>query len=123
MQPITAFFRSPNGNGSAASASPGLAPAGKRPKVGGSSVSSHVSALLSSGSDGSDAKANDGGDNDDVATLTCLPLQQEDQPYAQWIIRVKNAAGKVGFLCRCCRASHPPGICSSRHTETAVLFR
>jgi hypothetical protein len=114
MQPITAFFRSPNGSVSASritnSASPGLAPAVKRPNLG----SNIVSKLVSSESDGSDVDNDDGGDDDDIAKLECLPLQQEDKPFAQWIIRVRNAGGRIGFLCRCCRESQPPGIWTTK---------
>ena len=83
------------------SASPGLTPPGKRQKN--QSIAGMVNA---SDSDGSE---DDGGDCEDVATLTPLPLLPADMPYAKWLIRVRNTAGVIGFLCRCCRALKRPG--------------
>jgi hypothetical protein len=52
----------------------------------------------------------DGGEDcEDVAELTCLPLLLEEMQHSKWLIRVRNAAGDIGFLCRCCRASQSPG--------------
>ena len=103
-------FRSPNsssssgvaasGAGVARSASPGFTtPPAKYPSI----------ASMVAGSASDDSEDDLGAAGDDIATLTCLPLLPEHQPYAKWLVRVKNTAGDIGFLCRCCRASQPPG--------------
>jgi hypothetical protein len=67
--------------------------------------------MTGSASEGSD---DDCGDGDPLTTLVCLPLLPEHQPYAKWLVRVKNNAGDIGFLCRCCRVLLPPGRWSTK---------
>ena len=54
------------------------------------------------------------GDDDDDLTLKCLKLEPGDMPYEAWLVRVVNAAGRIGFICRCCRVSEPPGIWTTK---------
>jgi hypothetical protein len=54
------------------------------------------------------------GIDDDDLTLKCLKLEPGDMPYEAWLVRVVNAAGRIGFICRCCRVSEPPGIWTTK---------
>jgi len=100
--------RSPASSGiirTGGASSPDRTPLGKKQKS--------LLDCVGSACDASDIEADEGRTDDAdsyLATLKCLPLQPEDQPCAKWIIRVVNPAGKIGFLCRCCRLSQPPGI-------------
>ncbi len=101
---ITLFFRSPNSSNSVASSS--VTPSRASP-----SPSLHASKKARSKSPGSDEE---GVDDADDLTLKCLNLEPEDKPYEQWLVRVQNSAGRIGFICRCCRASEPPGIWTTK---------